>query len=370
MASSAAENPAPSFSVIPVFGGENYEFWKVKMRTLLLSEGLWNIVEKGFEDPDDESGLSDAQRKRLDANRMTDARALSKIQNGVSPTIFPRIIRANTAKQAWETLQREFQGDSKAITVKLQFLRREFENLKMKQSESVKDYFSRVINVVNQMKTYGEDISDQKIVEKILISLPEKYDYIVVAIEESKDLSTLSVEQLMGSLESHEQRRQCRSDQSIESAFQSKLNLKPQRSFKKGDSSNQQRRWKKNDSKKEERKYETVTPKVRLGNGAIVQAKGKGSIAVETRKGTKHVHDVLLVPNLEQNLLSVGQLVENGYRLCFKDDGCIIYDRKNKTMAIASVKMTKNRNFFIEFKYESVSAFKGEVVEDSWLYMA
>jgi hypothetical protein len=68
----------------------------------------------------------------------------------------------------------------------------------MKESEKVKDYFSRVIEVVNQMRTYGKDIHDQKIVEnfrrkkiveKFLMSLPEKYEYIVAAIE-SKDLAT------------------------------------------------------------------------------------------------------------------------------------------------------------------------------------
>ena len=103
----------------------------------------------------------------------------------------------------------------------------------MKESESVKEYFSRVIGVVNHMRTLGEDVTDQKVVEKILISLPEKYEHIVAAIEESKDLTTLSVEQLMGSLESHEQRRLLRNDQSVESAFQTKLNLKQQNSFKK-----------------------------------------------------------------------------------------------------------------------------------------
>ncbi|KAF8402904.1 hypothetical protein HHK36_010996 [Tetracentron sinense] len=51
---------------------------------------------------------------------------------------------------------------------------------------------------------------------------------------------------------------------------------------------------------------------VRMRNGVLVQAKGKGTIAIETKKGAKYIQDVLLVPDLEQNLLSVGQLVEYG----------------------------------------------------------
>ena len=60
------------------------------------------------------------------------------------------------------------------MRIKLQSLRREFENLKMKEEEAMQDYFSRVMEVVNQLRTYGEDVTAQKITNKILIiSLPE-----------------------------------------------------------------------------------------------------------------------------------------------------------------------------------------------------
>ena len=70
----------------------------------------------------------------------------------------------------------------------------------------LKDYFSRIMEVVNQMKTYGESITNQRIVEKILISLPEKYNPIVAVIENMNDLISLSVEELMGSIKSFEER--------------------------------------------------------------------------------------------------------------------------------------------------------------------
>jgi len=49
----------------------------------------------------------------------------------------------------------------------------------------------------------------------------------------------------------------------------------------------------------------SVQPKVKLGNGDIVQAKGKGTIDVSTNKGTKTITNVLYIPELDQNLLSV-----------------------------------------------------------------
>jgi hypothetical protein len=41
------------------------------------------------------------------------------------------------------------------------------------------------------MKVYGEDMIARRIVEKILISLHEKFDPMVFVIEETKDLSSL-----------------------------------------------------------------------------------------------------------------------------------------------------------------------------------
>ena len=66
--------------------------------------------------------------------------------------------------------------------------------------------------------------------------------------------------------------------------------------------------------------------KVKVANGDYVEVKGKGDIVVETPSGTKFISDVLLVPEIRQNLLSVGQMPENHYALHFKDKSCIIYD--------------------------------------------
>jgi hypothetical protein len=97
--------------------------------------------------------------------------------------------------------------------------------MRMKEIESMKDYSTRFLELVNQMKAYGEDMPDRRIVEKILISLHEKFDPMVVVIEETKDLYSFGVQELLGSLKSHEQRLERHSEKSIESAFQSKLTI-------------------------------------------------------------------------------------------------------------------------------------------------
>ena len=72
--------------------------------------------------------------------------------------------------------------------VKLQSLRKQYENLNMKNSEKVSEYISRVIMITNEMKACGETLSEQVIIEKVLRLLTPQFDYIVVEIEHSKDL--------------------------------------------------------------------------------------------------------------------------------------------------------------------------------------
>ena len=104
---------------------------------------------------------------------------------------------------------------------------------------------------------------------------------------------------------------------------------------------------------------------VKMGNGVPVQAKGKGTITVETKIGSRNIHDVLLVPDLAQNLLSVGQMVERGYALHFEDLACKVYDPQRRE--IGRVKMERNRSFPLIFPNTN-TAFKTEVVADSWLW--
>ncbi|XP_070679176.1 uncharacterized protein [Malus domestica] len=70
------------------------------------------------------------------------------------------------------------------------------------------------------MESYGETLSDDRIVQKYLISLPRKYDNIVSITEERKDLSTLSVEELIGLLKGFAQRLSRHDNNDVENVFQ------------------------------------------------------------------------------------------------------------------------------------------------------
>ena len=63
----------------------------------------------------------------MKGNKQNDSRALFALQQAVDNAIFPRIIGATSAKEAWNTIQEEFQGSDEVRNVKLHSLRREFE---------------------------------------------------------------------------------------------------------------------------------------------------------------------------------------------------------------------------------------------------
>ena len=87
---------------IPIFEGENYDFWCINMKTLFISQDVWELVENGYENYDSQENLTNTQKEELKKNRKIDGKALLFIQQGVGNTIFPRIMRASKAKEAWD----------------------------------------------------------------------------------------------------------------------------------------------------------------------------------------------------------------------------------------------------------------------------
>ncbi|XP_059069026.1 uncharacterized protein LOC131859382 [Cryptomeria japonica] len=96
-----------------------------------------------------------------------------------------------------------------------------------------------------------------------------------------------------------------------------------------------------------------VKSKLKLGNDQRVSVMGKGSINIRTKQGEeKHISDVYYVPRLQHSLISIGQLAQKGYRIYFKNDKCVILDKKLSNRLIAKVEMTKNRMFPLRVQSE------------------
>jgi hypothetical protein len=80
----------------------------------------------------------------------------------------------------------------------------QFEQLKMKEDETIGKFFLKVEEMVNAMKALGETIEEPSLVQKILRSLPDRFNPKVSAIEKLNDLKTLEFDQLLGTLTAYE----------------------------------------------------------------------------------------------------------------------------------------------------------------------
>jgi hypothetical protein len=80
----------------------------------------------------------------------------------------------------------------------------QFEGIRMLEEETFNEFYTKISDLRDSMISLGKKISDAKIIKKILKSLPERFRIKVITIEESKDLDTIRIEELVGSLQTYE----------------------------------------------------------------------------------------------------------------------------------------------------------------------
>jgi len=54
----------------------------------------------------------------------------------------------------------------------------------MKEAETIKEYFDRLLAAVNKIRLLLEDLPDRRIVEKVLVSLPERFESKISSLED------------------------------------------------------------------------------------------------------------------------------------------------------------------------------------------
>ncbi|XP_015159114.1 uncharacterized protein [Solanum tuberosum] len=282
------------------------------------------------------------------------------MQNAVADSMFYRIIACKTTKEAmackiakgsWDRLKEEYQGSDRKRQMQVLNLKIEFESLNMKEDETISKYADRI------------------------------------SLIESKDLSKLSLGELMSALQAQEQRRTLRRDKFTEGAFsvQKQIFGKGKQQFNQknkdkhdggnnsGDTGHISKVFKSrakasgasqaqvaeaadaheeqffavsyfsinessdswlldsgcthhlcNDAEMFKFLDHTYKSKVKVGNGKAVEVKGKGTMFISTISGIQTIPDVLYTPDMSQNLLSAGQMLENNYSLHFKNCECVV----------------------------------------------
>ncbi|XP_039135749.1 uncharacterized protein LOC120273174 [Dioscorea cayenensis subsp. rotundata] len=217
MASSSIPNLSPS-----VLSGENYQVWAVKMKAYLRGLGLWQWVEAEKEVPPLGNNPTLNEIRAHEEEKTKAPRALFVIHGAVSETIFLRIMDCETTKEAWDKLKEMYAGSDRTKKIQILNLKRQFQVLNMKDNESIKEFADRLMEVVNKIRLLGEDLTDESVVEKVLVSLPERFESKISSLEDSKDLTKISLAELVHAFQAQEQRRLMRQETSNEGAFLAK----------------------------------------------------------------------------------------------------------------------------------------------------
>ncbi|CAM8880830.1 unnamed protein product [Rhodiola kirilowii] len=197
----------------PLLEGNKYGYWRVRMKAFLKSqdESVWEAVEQGWTDPvalDKEGKVclltkdkwTEAHKKAEAAN----SKAINAIFSGVDGKNFKMISTCEDAKKAWDILQTAHEGTAKVKISRMETVTSKFENLRMQEDETITEFNTRVLDIANEAFALGEPISEEKLVRKVLRSLTKRFGMKALAVKEANDVKTMRLDELMGSLQTHE----------------------------------------------------------------------------------------------------------------------------------------------------------------------
>lgn len=108
-----------------------------------------------------------------------------------------------------------------------------------------------------------------------------------------------------------------------------------------------------------------VNTMIKMGNGQIVQAIWKVTLLIMTKNGIRYIKEVMLVPDLYEKLLSVGQMISYIYLLLFGDKLAIFEDRQFE-YHVATMQMTENICFLLLMEDMNSVVRKDVIHENAW----
>ncbi|GJZ69730.1 hypothetical protein Tco_0633280 [Tanacetum coccineum] len=142
---------------------------------------------------------SDDLKKKLSKNN----EAKMVLYNALPKKEYERIFMCKTAKDIWQSLLITHQGNSQVKDNKIDLLVQQYEQFTILEEESIDSGFARFNTIITNLKALDEGFSSKNYARNFLRALQPKWREKVMAIEESKDLSSLALDELIGNLKVH-----------------------------------------------------------------------------------------------------------------------------------------------------------------------
>nr|GEU47467.1 zf-CCHC domain-containing protein/UBN2 domain-containing protein [Tanacetum cinerariifolium] len=183
---------------------------EVRFETYVKSNDLdlWNVITNGDFQPIEQNSetkldevipfekQNDELKRRLAKNN----EAKMVIYNALPRKEYERIFMCNTAKENWKILLITNQGNSQVKDNKIDLLVKQYKQFVISEDESIDSAFARFNTIITSLKALDEGYSSKNYVKKFLRALHPTWREKVMAIEESKDLTSLSLDELIGNL--------------------------------------------------------------------------------------------------------------------------------------------------------------------------
>lgn len=120
------------------------------MKVVFCYQDVWDLVKNWVtlisENITDEQNVVHKELKKKDY------KTFFIIHQCVDPNSFEKVDNVDSSKEAWDILEKSFGEVEKVKEVSLQVHKRMYELFQMEKNESVVDFFTRVIRLVNQIK--------------------------------------------------------------------------------------------------------------------------------------------------------------------------------------------------------------------------
>ncbi|GJV16505.1 hypothetical protein Tco_1361828 [Tanacetum coccineum] len=198
----------------PLFKSDSFIYWKNRFETYVKSKDLdlWHVITSGDFQPIiqntdtklDEVAPFEKQSGELKRRLAKKNEAKMVIYNALPRKEYERIFICNTAKDIWKTLLITHQGNNQVKDNKIDLLVQQYKQFFIFENESINSAFARFNTIITSLKAFDEGCSSKNYVRKFLRALHPKWRAKVMTIEESKDLTSLSLDELNGNLKVHE----------------------------------------------------------------------------------------------------------------------------------------------------------------------
>ena len=126
---------------------------------------------------------------------------------GLGPDEHTRISKCESVKDIWDALQVAHEGTSQVKQSRIELLMRKYELFEMGDKETVMKMYTRFTHITNELKSLEKSFTTKELVRKILRFLPHSWEPKVMVIQEAKDMNKISLDELIGNLQTYELRR-------------------------------------------------------------------------------------------------------------------------------------------------------------------